>query len=65
MLSQRPTFFPATRERRITGIISSARAPRSHQPLERQRRRKDQGRWGQRPSPHDCRPVVEYAVHCT
>jgi len=32
------------------GLILSARAPRSRQPLGRLLRRKDQGLWGQSPS---------------
>jgi hypothetical protein len=52
-------FFPATRTKNHRDH-SFCRAPCPPQPFERQRRRKDQGRWGQRPSRNGCGPDVEW-----
>ena len=46
-----PLFFLATRQQRKNGGTVSAVAPHPPQPFGRECRRKDQGRWGQRPSP--------------
>ena len=50
---QRPTPFlrAARTNNKRAHSLARAGSPRLHQPPERLRRRNDQGRWGQRPSP--------------